>query len=89
MFGPKHSSRPDPHSFLRKGSKTSPTSTLRSSGESRTFSYSGPRKPAVPSKNDQPIHGLRTNKNFVTANAVEAILQGESVAVAAAEDACS
>lgn len=77
LFGPKDSCRPDPHSFLRKGSKTSATSTLRGSNESRAFSYSGPRRPAVPSKNEQPILGLRTNKNFITANAVETILQGE------------
>ena len=32
------------------------------------------RLPPVPTKQDEPIYGLKTNKNFVTTNAVEAIL---------------
>ncbi len=35
------------------------------------------RKPGLPSKEDKPILGIKTNKNFVVANAVEAILQGK------------
>lgn len=31
-------------------------------------------KPAIPDKSDRPVVGITTNKNFVTANAVEAIL---------------
>ncbi|CAM9384483.1 unnamed protein product, partial [Ectocarpus fasciculatus] len=31
-------------------------------------------KPAIPDKTDRPVVGITTNKNFVTANAVEAIL---------------
>jgi hypothetical protein len=52
---------------------------LSSSGE---FKYTGPRKDVVPSKEDKPIMGITTTKNFVTANAVEAILQGTNVLVA-------
>jgi hypothetical protein len=33
------------------------------------------RMPALPSKEDRPVMGIKTNKNFITANAVEAILQ--------------
>jgi len=33
------------------------------------------RMPALPKKSDRPVMGIKTNKNFVTANAVEAILQ--------------
>jgi hypothetical protein len=32
------------------------------------------RKPAVPSRDDIPIHGVKSTKNFVLANAVENIL---------------
>lgn len=49
------------------------TQTLNGSGE---FKYDGARRPAVPPKDDRPIMGITTTKNFVTANAVEAILQG-------------
>jgi hypothetical protein len=41
-----------------------------------SFKYAEERKPYVPRKTDKPIMGLKTNKNFITANAVEAILQG-------------
>jgi hypothetical protein len=33
-------------------------------------------RPGIPDKNDRPVVGITTNKNFVTANAVEAILMG-------------
>lgn len=33
-----------------------------------------PRKPAVPKRSDMPLHGLKSEKDFVTANAVDAIL---------------
>lgn len=33
-------------------------------------------RPGLPDKNDRPVVGITTNKNFVTANAVEAILMG-------------
>ena len=32
------------------------------------------KKPAVPKRDDQPIFGLKTNKNFITSNAVENIM---------------
>lgn len=34
----------------------------------------GPRKAAVPKKDEKPIHGLVSDKNFIVANAVENIL---------------
>lgn len=40
--------------------------------------YQTKRKVPLVSKNEVPINGLRSNKDFITANAVEAILQGES-----------
>jgi len=33
-----------------------------------------PRKPALPNRKDEPRYGLKTDKNFVVVNAVEAIL---------------
>lgn len=33
-----------------------------------------PRKPAVPRHNEQPLLGLKTNKNFLSQNAVDAIM---------------
>jgi hypothetical protein len=40
------------------------------------FTYNDSLKPKIPSKDDKPVMGIRSSKNFITANAVEAILQG-------------
>lgn len=40
------------------------------------FLYSDKRKGPVPPKDDRPIMGITTQKNYIVANAVEAILQG-------------
>lgn len=32
------------------------------------------KKPAVPTKEDKPIMGLKSDKNYITANAVDVIL---------------
>jgi hypothetical protein len=40
-----------------------------------SFNYMDKRKEGVPTKDDRPIMGITTSKNFITANAVEAILQ--------------
>ena len=34
----------------------------------------GAKKPAIPGKDEKPIHGLVSDKNFIVANAVENIL---------------
>ena len=34
----------------------------------------GPKKAAIPGKDEKPIHGLVSDKNFIVANAVENIL---------------
>jgi len=39
------------------------------------FSYEDRRKTTLPDKSDRPVMGIKTSKNFITANAVEAILQ--------------
>ncbi len=69
---------PSPESGLPR------TNTLRNSGsfalgQSGEFAYTDRRKGAVPSKDEKPITGITTSKNYVTANAVEAILMGRSL----------
>jgi hypothetical protein len=63
---------------------TSPTSTLKaaakeslvsSTGESLVKFRSSQRRDKIPSKDDKPVYGIRSSKNFITANAVEAILK--------------
>lgn len=76
VLGPKDVARPDPQNFLKK-SLTTPemVGEMRRSMHS-SFRYTDEqRRPAVPSRDDRPVMGLRSNKNFITANAVEAILQ--------------
>lgn len=41
------------------------------------FERQAERKPAVPKKDEKPIHGLVSDKNFIVANAVENILAGK------------
>ena len=38
------------------------------------FERGGEPKPAVPKRDEKPIHGLVSDKNFIVANAVENIL---------------
>lgn len=68
LFGP-----PDP-SVLK--SVRTKTEEMKSSIEHRKSLLDDRRKASIPSKDDKPISGIKTNKNFVVANAVEAILQG-------------
>jgi len=37
----------------------------------------GDRKATVPKRDEKPIHGLVSDKNFIVANAVENILAGK------------
>ncbi len=59
----------NPSNYLKAGAKTF---KLPSPGK-----YARPaeaKKPLVPRRDEKPVMGLRTSKNFITANAVEAIL---------------
>jgi len=66
--------KPNPSSFIRKGEikgrgvdpKSKPAPFLRRDAV--------PKKHAVPTRDDCPVMGLQSTKNYVTANAVEAIL---------------
>lgn len=79
VLGPKDAARPNPQDFLRKSHTTSEmVSEMKASmraGQTGTFRYDDQRRPAVPAREDKPVMGLRSNKNFITANAVGAILQ--------------
>ena len=41
------------------------------------FQRAGDKKAAVPKRDEKPIHGLVSDKNFIVANAVENILAGK------------
>ena len=41
------------------------------------FNRDAQKKPAVPKKDEKPIFGLVSDKNFIVANAVENILAGK------------
>ena len=70
-FGkPKGTIQPSPDSFRKKGTGTMVLP------EPSKFTYTTPeRKMPVPKKDDAPIHGLKTDKNFIVSNAVEIILK--------------
>lgn len=73
-MGPAESVRPQPSAFLKAGQNTMKVSSR--APETGTFSRSlALTKPAVPSKHEKPVMGLKSGKNFITHNAVEAILQ--------------
>ena len=42
------------------------------------YARPGEKKAAVPKRDEKPIHGLVSDKNFIVANAVENILAGKS-----------
>lgn len=71
-FGPQNSAKPNPKNFL-KG-----TGRMEKTKSSDVAKFVRPsltkRKPAVPSRDDRPVMGLTTSKNFIVANAVENIL---------------
>lgn len=69
-FGkPKGAAKPDPQTFSKKG-----TGTMKLP-EAQKFTRTVPKKPPIPQKSERPIMGLKTEKNYVVANAVEVILQ--------------
>mmetsp|Transcript_19266 Transcript_19266/g.58266 ORF Transcript_19266/g.58266 Transcript_19266/m.58266 type:complete len:255 (-) Transcript_19266:87-851(-) len=83
-FGPPPAaSKPDPRSFLRrkegKMSSDRGASVLSRSVQMRRSNgssgrYRASRKDAVPSRNERPVYGIKTSKNFIEANAIDAIL---------------
>ncbi len=73
IFGP-----PKPESGLRRTTNEDSHALERNENKANGhFAYTDRRKGGVPSRDDKPILGITTNKNFITANAVEAILMGK------------
>jgi hypothetical protein len=74
LFGP-HKKLPNKHQESRLQKAASNSLNRSGSGEG-TFTYTDTdtRKPGVPSRYEKPVMGITSSKNFVTANAVEAIL---------------
>lgn len=64
--------RPDPNRFLKKGEKM--PAALKTYNQASYQRTKKSMKAKVPSRNDVPIMGLQSTKNYVTSNAVEAIL---------------
>lgn len=79
LFGP-----PDPQiiktSNLNNSTSSSKARSFKEKMDKDDFSYRDRRKEPTPSADDKPVLGIRANKNFIVANAVEAILQGTTSA---------
>jgi len=79
-FGtPIGEAKPVPSEFLKKASLRAAVLTAK---EVLVAPYKFPaenRKDPVPKKDEKPVMGLKTAKNFITANAVETILQVPSL----------
>lgn len=67
-MGPAKVPLNDPENFLKKRSK------LPQLPEKAEFDYGIERRPPVPRHTEKPIMGVKSNKNFITTNAVENIL---------------
>lgn len=67
-FG-KLDNKASPTQYLKKYERTAPLSK-----DQRKFERAGGRKPEVPSRDDAPVMGLVSSKNYITANAVDNIL---------------
>jgi len=66
--------KPNPSSFIRKGERTGKGADPRNKPASYIRPDVAPKKTQVPARDDRPVMGLQSTKNYVTANAVEAIL---------------
>ena len=75
-FGPRPSANiSNPSNFLRKGTRSvSHSSKSHKSNVNRLES----QKPPVPSRHEKPVLGLKSDHNFITANAVNVILSSSS-----------
>ena len=65
-----------PSSYLRKG--TGPSILVKSLDANVLKHVCMRSKEKIPKHNEHPIHGLKSHKNFILANAVENILAGLS-----------
>ena len=66
----KGTGKPQPSEYIKKKSGASKLPPV-------TFKASKTHlKPPVPKRDEAPIHGLKSDKNYITANAVDVILKG-------------
>jgi hypothetical protein len=80
-FGlPKGAAKPDANRFTKRNTGTMklPESKFHKANISleKEFKYKDIKKPAIPAKDEKPIMGLVSEKNYIVANAVENILAG-------------
>lgn len=75
-FGaPLGASKPNPQKFLKKSAATADPNKLAAAAiQPWARPNAVPLKEAVPGQDQRPVMGLQSTKNYVTANAVEAIL---------------
>jgi hypothetical protein len=66
--------KPNPQKFMKAGEKTK-GQLAQPKPFAREPKAEIERKAAIPGRDEKPIYGLKTSKNYVTANAVENILQ--------------
>ena len=78
VFGPlRDNSSLSPSNYLKKGVGTSIVAKSLDSTALKRHCLS--KRVNVPKHDEIPLHGLKSNKNFVLANAVENILTGGEV----------
>lgn len=68
----KHTVKPD--AFLRAHERTTTGIDPKVMPSKFARPEATARKPAIPTKDEEPLHGLSSSKDFVTTNAVDAIL---------------
>ncbi|ESP01923.1 hypothetical protein LOTGIDRAFT_199949 [Lottia gigantea] len=64
---------PTTDNYLKKHSKEPVLPTPEQDSGKFTYGDEDHRKPPIPSKDDKPLMGLKTTKNFITTNAVQNI----------------
>lgn len=69
---PKGAAKPETSTFRKKG--TGQPVLVPKQEVAKKVREDGFKKPSIPKKDEKPIHGLVSDKNFIVANAVENIL---------------
>jgi hypothetical protein len=77
MGKPKGTVKPDTKSFRHKGTGSMGSNKLPEPDALTKFVYEGPKREPVPKRDEKPVLGLKSNKNFIISNAVENILSGK------------
>jgi len=72
MGAAKGAAKPDTTGFKKKG--TGQPVLVSKHDISKAPVHAGSKKQAIPRRDEKPIHGLVSDKNFIVANAVENIL---------------